>query len=175
MDSPNSPPSLIRLHIAQTILACVGAADAGILWWSHRSNVELPCTADGACELVAQSKWAHITIGPLHDVPVALLGLISYIIALTLSMAKIASDDTRSVRLLNVPLILLSLGGTGYSWFLQYVSHYKIGALCPYCFTSACIMTLLFIAAGCEQAVLAGAVAAEPNPSASEKTHAKSQ
>lgn len=175
MDSPNSPPSLLRFHIVQTILACVGAVDAGALWWAHRANIDLPCTADGACEIVAQSKWAHITIGPLHDVPVALLGLIAYIIALTLSMAKIASDGIRSVRLLNAVLLILSLGGAGYSWYLQYVSHYKIGYMCPYCVTSACIMTLLLLAAGGEQKLLSGMATAAPNPTVSEKTHAKSQ
>ena len=152
------------LQITQIVLAFIGAADAGILWWAHRANVSLPCTSGGGCELVAESKWAHISIGPLHDTPIALLGLLMYIGVLVLSTLKYAEEKPATARKINLCLIPVIALGVCYSWFLQTVSHFKIGAFCAYCFTSACILTVLLVLFCAERAILiaAGRKSAQP-------------
>jgi uncharacterized membrane protein len=127
----------------ETGLSAVGAGIAGTLWWAHRSNIELPCTSGGGCGEVNASRWSHLTFGPMHDVPIALLGLLTYLVLLTLAMAKMGAEAGRTCRLLHGPLWVLSLFGTCYSWYLQYVAHFQIGAFCIYCFSSAVVMTLL--------------------------------
>ena len=142
-----------KLNYAEAFLSVLGAGIAGTLWWSHRVHVDLPCTSDGGCIQVADSHWSSLTLGPLHDIPVALLGMIGYIVLLTLSMMKMGAETETSVRRLHSLLWLVSLGGTAYSWYLQYVAHFKIGAFCIYCFSSACTMTLLFLLATVEAAL----------------------
>jgi len=166
-------PNLGRYHIAETILSFAGAAIAGTLWWAHRAQVDLPCTSDGGCATVAASQWAHVSFGPLHDVPVALLGLISYVALLALAMSKLASDEIKSVRLLNAGMLCVSGFGFGYSWFLQYVSFVKLNAHCIYCISSACIMTILFGTVVREWTVLKGIPNAEAPVPATESDYAK--
>ena len=134
----------------ETALSAVGAGIAGTLWWAHRANVELPCTAGGGCGEVNASRWSHLTLGPLHDVPIALLGLLTYVALLALAMAKLGAESERTRRLLHAPLWGLSLFGAGYSWYLQYVAHFEIGAFCIYCFSSATVMALLAVTATVE-------------------------
>jgi uncharacterized membrane protein len=130
---------------AGAALSTLGAADAGTLWWAHRRNLSLPCTGDGhGCDLVAASRWAHLSFGPVHDFPLALAGLLAYVITLTLCLAILGSETTRTRQRLRQVLWAVTLPGACYSWFLQYVAHFKIGAFCVWCFSSACVMTLLF-------------------------------
>ena len=153
----NSRPAVSPLfYWAETALSTVGAAIAGTLWWAHRSNVELPCTGDGrGCDLVNASRWAHVTLGPWHDIPLALLGFLSYLALLTLAMMKLGAETEPARRLLHGPFWVLCLCGAGYSLYLQYVAHFLIGAFCVWCFSSATVMTLLFVTATYE-AVLRG-------------------
>jgi uncharacterized membrane protein len=139
-----------RLNFFEAVFSFVGACIAGTLWWAHRSHVDLPCTSDGGCSTVAESSWAHISLGPLHNIPVALLGLIGYIVLLSLSMMKMTAESEITVRRLHGLLWLVTVGGVGYSWYLQYVAHFKLDAFCIYCFSSACVMTLLFLMATVE-------------------------
>ncbi len=131
----------------EAALSFVGAGIAGVLWWQDRTNGDLPCTSQGGCEIVWTSPWAHIDIGPLHDVPVALLGLLGYVLLLSLSMFRLASESGKIERVMHRLTWLVSAGGTAYSWYLQWVAHYKIGHFCIWCRTSAILMTLIFLLA----------------------------
>ena len=134
----------------ETALSVAGAAIAGTLWWAHRANIELPCTADGGCTVIADSRWAHLSLGPWHDLPTALLGFLTYLALLTLAMMKLGAETVRSRQWLHVPFWAITAGGAAYSWYLQYVAHVKIGAFCVWCFSSAIVMTLLFVTASVE-------------------------
>ncbi len=143
-----------QLNIAEAVLSFVGACIAGTLWWAHRTHTDLPCTSGGGCDVVAASRWANITLGPLHHIPVALLGLIGYIVLMSLSMLKMSVEKETVISRLHSLLWAISAGGIGYSWFLQYVAHFKLAAFCIYCFSSACVMTLLFLTATVEAILL---------------------
>ena len=143
-------PTHLKYAVAEAALSFAGAAVAGTLWWAHRTSVILPCTSGGGCETVADSRWAHVTVGPYHDVPVALLGLIGYVALLVLSFLKMGAERPAAVRRLHALLWLVSAGGFGYSWYLQYVAHFLLQAFCVWCFTSACLMTVLFLTATLE-------------------------
>jgi uncharacterized membrane protein len=136
--------SVERFSIAEAILSFAGAGIAGTLWWAHRNAIELPCTSDGGCDVIAQSSWSHVTLGPFHNVPVALLGFLAYVALLILSMAKLSSDSPLNQRRLQILLWSGSTIGTAYSWYLQYIAHFRIGAFCVWCFSSALVMTVLF-------------------------------
>lgn len=149
---PTEAPTAMSAVISwlETGLSALGAVIAGTLWWAHRTNIELPCTAGGGCGQVNASHWSHVTVGPLHQVPVALLGFLTYLMLLTLAMAKLGAETSLARRRLHALLWVLSLIGTAYSWYLQYVAHFLIGAFCVWCFSSATVMTLLFVTATVE-------------------------
>jgi uncharacterized membrane protein len=159
----DTPRSTMRFTIAQIVLSCLGAVDAGLLYLKHRGQVDLPCTADGGCETIANSTYAHVMVLG-HDIPMAAIGLAGYVLLLSLSMAKAASETAQGVRGLSLALLVVSGGGTIYSWYLQYVAHFIIGAFCPYCFASACIMTTLFVVSAVERRKLRSAGTSNPGP-----------
>lgn len=141
---------------AQIVLSAIGVIDAGLLFLEDRKVVDLPCTANGGCEQVAASSYAHLSVLG-HDIPLAAAGVAGYVLLLTLAMAKAASETSKGVRTLSIALLAVSGIATAYSWYLQYVAKYIIGAFCVYCRASACIMTLIFIVSAIDRRRAGGA------------------
>ena len=133
--------------LIEAALSFVGAGIAGTLWWKERMHQDVPCSADGGCEIVAASAWSHLDLIVFHHVPVALLGLIGYLVLLTLAMVRLGSESSAWDRRLGRLICLIAAGGAAYSWYLQWVAHFKIGAYCPWCRSSAIVMTLLLLTA----------------------------
>ena len=123
----------------QLVLAFIGAGIAGLLYWAHKADVDLPCTSGNACDLVWASHWSHIA-----GIPLSLIGFLAYSTLAVLAVSKLNSEGSFTDKLRAVMLVLAS-GGVCYSWYLQYVSHVFIGVICPYCMTSAITMTLMFL------------------------------
>ena len=73
-----------------------------------------------------------------------------YVLLLTLAMLRLGSENACLDRRLHGLIALLSLGGAGYSWFLQWIAHAEIGAFCIWCRSSAIVMSLLFCTAAAE-------------------------
>jgi predicted DsbA family dithiol-disulfide isomerase/uncharacterized membrane protein len=59
------------------------------------------------------------------------------------------------VRQVDMAIWGLTLLGTGISWWLQYTSFFVLWSFCPYCFTSAILITLCFLLA-CRDFLLDG-------------------
>lgn len=133
--------------VIEAALSFAGAGIAGTIWWKDRMHQDLPCSADGGCELVAASAWSHVDLLFWHQVPVALLGLIGYVGLLTLAMLRLGSESDTWNRRGHRLIWLAAGGGTAYSWYLQWIAHAKIGAFCVWCRSSAIVMTLLFLTA----------------------------
>lgn len=131
--------------VIEAALSFVGAGIAGTLWWADRTRRDVPCNADGGCEIVNNSAWSHVDLLVWHHVPVALLGLLGYLLLLTLAMLRLGSETDAWDRRLHRLTWLLAAGGAAYSWYLQWVAHAKIGAFCLWCRSSAVVMTLLFL------------------------------
>ena len=129
---------------AEAFLAFAGAGIAGTIWRFDQLHQDLPCTSDNGCGIVAASPYSHIDLIFVHNVPVALLGLLGYLLLLSLAMLRLGSDNLRLDRTLHGLIGLVSGGGFGYSWYLQWIAYDKIHATCIWCRVSAVIMTLLF-------------------------------
>lgn len=126
--------------LIQTLLCAVGTLDAGTVYWAHRSGITLPCSSGGGCDLVNASHWSAI-----DGVPVALLGALSYIVLLFAAILRLTTDSDQTAFRVNLGMVAISLFGTCYSWYLQYVADVYIGAFCIYCRVSAITMTLIFL------------------------------
>ena len=79
-----------------------------------------------------------------------------------LSLTKWSTESFKLRQQCTAASLIMAAPGFCFSWYLQYVAHFKIGAFCIYCFSSACIMTLLFLTIIFD-AVVAKSAAAAPS------------
>jgi uncharacterized membrane protein len=119
-------------------LTVLGVFVAGYLTWSHYSGEPIYCGGSNSCELVNSSRFAY-----LGSIPVALIGLIGYLIILVLSL--IPTRDDRQW-----PMLLIFAGaliGTLLQWYLFYIEVAVLRAICYWCVTSQALITLIFLLA----------------------------
>jgi uncharacterized membrane protein len=120
-----------RLTIAIGAIAALGAAIATYLVYVHYAGIEPICAAGGGgCHKVQTSAYAK-----LAGIPVAVLGLIGYI--LILASLLVRGDNGL------IGAAVLALGGFGFSAYLTYRELFTIHAICQWCVGSAVLMTLL--------------------------------
>jgi uncharacterized membrane protein len=130
-DRPGQAASVLRT--TTLVLALIGVGIAGYLTWVHYAGLQPFCVGGGgSCERVQSSQWSD-----LAGVPVALLGLIGYLLLL----ASLALPEEAG----RMAAALLALVGAGFSAWLTYVEIAKIGAICQWCVASAVLMGLLAI------------------------------
>jgi uncharacterized membrane protein len=121
------------LRIASLILSLLGIGVAGYLTYVHYADISPICAGgSGGCEKVQasdQSKFAGI--------PVALLGLCSYVTLLALNVLR--------GEIARVGAALVAIVGFGFSVYLTIESVTVIEATCQWCLASLGIMTLMAI------------------------------
>lgn len=133
-----------RLRLVAIVLAVAGLGVASYLTYVHYDGVHAVCGLGGDCEKVQSSEWSK-----LAGVPVALLGLIAY--AVILVSLFVEREEALVVG------TLTALVGFGFSAYLTYRELFTIDAICPWCVSSAIILTLLSI-------VLVTRLLRTPNP-----------
>jgi len=121
------------LRTAALVLSVLGIGVAGYLTVVHFTGLEPLCASGGGgCERVQTSAQSE-----LAGVPVALLGLLAYVVLLGSALA-----DSEAARALAA---LTALVGFGFSAWLTYQSLAVIEATCQWCLASAALMTLLAV------------------------------
>ncbi len=118
----------LRLGVALVGLAGVGVA--GYLTYVHYRPAALICTAGGGCETVQESSYAE-----LFGVPVALLGLLSYVAVLALVVW-----DSELARTLAAAIALAAVGFVLYLITLQ---AFVIDAWCVWCLVNDLVIVPL--------------------------------
>jgi uncharacterized membrane protein len=109
------------LRVLAALVAAAGIAVAGYLTWSHFGDGSVVCpVGGGGCETVQESEYAEIA-----GAPVALLGLIAYVVLLAL-----VAWDTPHARLAAAALALI---GAVFSGYLLVVQLVVIDAVCVWC------------------------------------------
>jgi uncharacterized membrane protein len=108
------------LRAAAVLVALAGIGVAGYLTWAHLADSQVVCVVGGGCETVQESEYAEI-----GDIPVALLGLLSYTAILVL-----LAWDAPSARL---GAATLALVGVLFGAFLLVVQLFVIDAVCVWC------------------------------------------
>ena len=120
-------------------LAAAGVAVSAYLTWIHWNPNSTACTGFGDCETVNSSAYA--TIG---EIPIAILGLVMYISLVALAwVGNRAEGETADKS--GLVIFAFSLLGVLFSGYLTFIELYVIHAICPWCVTSAVIVTLIFI------------------------------
>ena len=113
------------------VLTLAGLGVASYLTYVHYSGTAPVCTAGGSCLKVQTSVYSK-----LAGVPVALMGLIGYVLILS----SLLVPETETSRLATVALTVV---GFGFSAYLTYRELFSIHAICEWCVSSAIIMTIL--------------------------------
>jgi uncharacterized membrane protein len=121
------------LRTAGLVLAVLGIGIAGYLVYVHYADIDPVCNIAHGCHKVQTSDYAK-----LAGIPVALLGLIGYVVLLGALLAP-QGETARMVA------ALTALVGFGFSLYLTYRELFTIDAICQWCVGSAILMTGLAV------------------------------
>ncbi|HEV3055133.1 MAG TPA: vitamin K epoxide reductase family protein [Solirubrobacteraceae bacterium] len=121
-----------RLRRTSTGLGVAGVGIAGYLTYVHYAGLHPICGISHGCETVQTSVYST-----LFGIPVALLGLITYVLILITLRRR---DD--NALLAGYVLTLIAFG---FSLYLTYREVFTIHAICSWCVSSAIVFTLLAI------------------------------
>jgi uncharacterized membrane protein len=125
--------SVRPLFIASLILSILGIGVAGYLTYVHYADISPICAGgSGGCEKVQASDQSKLV-----GIPVALLGLLTYVTLLVLNILR--GDLARTGA------ALVAIVGFGFSAYLTIESVTVIKATCQWCLSSLAIMTLMAI------------------------------
>jgi uncharacterized membrane protein len=117
------------------VLAVIGLGIASYLTYIHYAGIKPVCTAGGSCLKVQSSIYSK-----LAGVPVALMGLIGYVVILGSLLVR----ENETSRFATVGFTVV---GFGFSAYLTYRELFSIHAVCEWCASSAVILTILTILA----------------------------
>ena len=124
----------VALRRTSGTLGLAGVGIAGYLTYVHYAGLHPVCGISHGCETVQTSSYAS-----LFGIPVALLGLITYLLVLV-------SLGMRGERALLGGYALTAIG-FAFSVYLTYREVFTIHAICSWCVSSAIVFTLLAIVA----------------------------
>lgn len=126
------------LRRAGIVLSLIGLLVALYLVYIKFDPASTLCLASGGCEKVNTSMYSEV-----RGIPVAALGALAYVILLGIFLF-----ETRFALLEEYgPVVAfgLALAGVLYSAYLTYLEVVVIKSICPYCVTSAVVMTLILV------------------------------
>lgn len=113
-------------------LALGGVGIAGYLTYVHYAGLHPVCGISHGCETVQTSSYAYLV-----GVPVALLGLLTYL--LILIALRRQSDGALYTG------YVLTMIGFAFSLYLTYREVFTIHAICSWCLSSAIVFGLLAV------------------------------
>jgi uncharacterized membrane protein len=121
----------MRLRVAIAVAALIGVGIAAYLTSVHYAHTAPICTS-GGCEKVQRSSYAE-----LAGAPVALLGLIAYLLVI----------GTVAMRGTNAALAgaFVALTGAAFSGYLLWAQLARIHAICIWCVGSDVVMATLAV------------------------------
>ncbi|MBS3128971.1 vitamin K epoxide reductase family protein [Candidatus Woesearchaeota archaeon] len=128
------------------LLAFLGILLTFYLTWLHYNPPApdeeiLGCLTGSGCSAVTTSEYSYFL-----GIPVAVLGLVTYIIIFLLSILFLflKSEEKRKEQV-SMIILLLSFIGTLFQAYLTYLSATIIRAYCSLCITSEVFITLIFV------------------------------
>jgi uncharacterized membrane protein len=120
------------LRYGQIAVSVAGIALAAYLTYVHYKPAALICTTGGGCETVQQSKYAV-----LAGIPVAILGLAAWTVALALAIW-----DSELARTL---LLVVALVALAFAAYLVVLQLFVIDAVCTWCMINDLAITPVFV------------------------------
>jgi len=126
--APKRAGANLATMTAIALVAVAGVAVSSISLYEHFASSKTSfCDFSEAlnCDIVNRSTYSAVL-----GVPVALIGIIGYLLITTL--ATIYRNQTETP----VVLLIASAGGLGFALYLTYIEKFKLGVWCVLCLTS---------------------------------------
>jgi vitamin-K-epoxide reductase (warfarin-sensitive) len=133
-----------QLMQAIALVALAGVVISSVSLYHHFSTSKTSFCNFGEsfnCDIVNRSSYSTVA-----GVPVALIGILGYL--LILGLATIYRDKAETPIL----LLIASTGGLGFALYLTYIEKFVLAAWCILCLTS---LTLIFVTAVLSAAMMA--------------------
>lgn len=127
-----------HLRRLEILFSVIGLLVASYLIYIKFNPASALCLASGGCEVVNTSVYSSI-----RGIPIAALGALSYLVLIAALLL-----ETRNALVGEWGVLVefgLSLVGTLYSAYLTYIEVGVLHRICPYCVTSAVMMTCILI------------------------------
>jgi uncharacterized membrane protein len=122
------------LRTTLIVLTVIGLGIASYLTYVHYAGIKVACVqGHDECGAVQSSVYSK-----LAGVPVALIGLIGYVVIL----GSLVVPETETSRFATMSL---TLGGFAFSVYLTAREVFSLEKICEWCVSSAVIMTLLML------------------------------
>jgi uncharacterized membrane protein len=125
-----------RLMVAVALVALAGVAVSSVSLYHHFSKSKTSFCDIGQsfnCDLVNRSAYSTVL-----GVPVALIGILGYLLILALATIYREKAETPAM------LLIVSVAGLGFALRLTYIEWHVLGVWCILCLTS---LTLIFVCA----------------------------
>ncbi len=124
-----------KLSTAIALLALAGIAVSSVSLYHHFSKSKTSFCDIGQsfdCDLVNRSQYSVV-----HGVPVALIGILGYLLIVALSTVYREKAET--------PFILagIALGGMGFALYLTYIEGFVLHAWCIVCLSSLALISAI--------------------------------
>ncbi len=138
----DKPIKITDVHLRRITIALsiIGLGVALYLVYIKFNPTSLFCVGIGDCEAVNTSVYSEIA-----GIPIAALGALAY--AFLLGTLLLESKSKLAEQWGPLAVFGAALAGLLYSAYLTYIEIAVIHKICPYCVTSAVVMTLIFIIA----------------------------
>src|SRR5438552_18541669 len=123
-----------RLMLAIALVAVAGVVVSSISLYHHFATTETPFCHFGQsfnCDIVNRSSYSTV-----FGVPVALIGILGYLLILALATVYREKAETP------VMLLIASAAGLGFALYLTYIEEFVLQAWCILCLSS---LLLIFI------------------------------
>jgi uncharacterized membrane protein len=118
------------LRWAVAALALIGAGIAGYLTYTHFQHTPPVCLNGSGCEVVQKSRWSE-----LFGIPVALLGLLTYLSIFTITVVRHPLARQAGA--------MLALVALGFNAYLFYIQAHEIGRYCTWCVSNEIVSLVL--------------------------------
>lgn len=127
--------------VLRVVLICslIGAVIASYLTYEHFTLRDLGICPTGGCEIVWNTDYA-LFLG----VPVALIGLLGFIILFCLAYVRLYFPSNRFSDYLPSLLLLFAIAGAIFSLYLTFVEIFAIHAICDWCFVCFVLMIIMW-------------------------------
>lgn len=126
-----------KLYLAIAVLAVAGMAVSSISLYHHFSKSKTAFCNLGQsfdCDLVNRSPYSTF-----HKVPVALLGILGYL--LILSLATVYREKAETPFILGASAFC----GFGFALYLTYIEGFVLHAWCIFCLSSLAVISIITV------------------------------
>ncbi len=124
-------------NLAAVVLSALGLVVSLYLLTVHWGWWTAVCLGVGNCEVVNMSIYSE-----LLGIPVALLGALTYVALIVLGLAILRDVYAEYAELAR---LFLAAIGVLFSAYLTYIELFVLHEICPWCVTSAILITLITI------------------------------